>query len=711
LRSSLCCLLLLTACSPVRRRAEGDIVHSISFSGNGGLLSGHDDYQLRQQMSQQEAAFGLLTWPFIYVVEPVVFDVDKLREDIFRLEVWYAHHGWFDARVEGWDLRRVRRETQRRAGVVDIHGTLTLGERSLVRSLEVEGVPPTLVAVRNALLRRAPIRVGDGFDLEYAQATGEQLENKMLEHGHPYAQVSVSTEAHPVDRAVDVVLHAEPGIEARIGEIEVEGNEVVDEKIIRTALERTLEPGRSYDLQDLRAAQRQLFAMGTFSVATIEPDLSDPTNPAVPIRVKVTESKFRTFRLGGGFDYDSQVPILRAQTQLEHTNLFREMLRAELGLSAGVAVDISEGADFSGRLPTWGADLELTYPRLFRYRGEIDLSASIEQDIFGGLWSYRSPEVDLGFSYQLTDAIRFRVGPHFENYVFLGEFGDKVQAAQQRLFGIESDEAFEYQLTTLDQFVSFDWRDDPLAPTRGSFSTIQLREAIPITDLGYGFIRATAEQIRYIPIRAKDRTAVFPFSFVTRARATGIVPYGDTEVIPLPERAFVGGPTSVRGFRTNQVGDYDTLCTYNEVTTGGGLFGLGEQSEETRLTRYHLPKGGSVASDGTVELRYDWAYGLVLAAFVDGGVLADSITTMKASDLRGSAGVGVRYQTPVGPLRFDISIRDLYAEDFGPANYRNCLDGDRQPRIYDVFSNFPGLREENHPSFAMVFFFTIGTAF
>lgn len=698
----------LAACSSARRRADGDVVRAIRFEGNGGLLSGHDDYQLRLQMAQHQAAFGLLTWPLSQVVAPVTFDEDRLVQDAYRLEIWYAHHGWFDARVEGFALRRVRPETRRKAEVVDIYGVITPGLRSNVRILEVEGVPPTLLAVRNAALRRAPIRVGDGFDLSYVQATRDMLKRSLLEHGHPYAQVEVETEAHPDAQAVDVVLKADPGIVARIGEISVEGIKDVDEEMIMGAIDLT--PGLPYDIDLLRDAQRKLFAMGTFAVATVEPDLSDPSRADVPVRVKVTESKFRTFRAGVGFDYDSQVPVLRAQTRLGHTHLLHELIQAEVGLQAGVAVDISEGADFSGRIPTWGADLSLEYPRLLHYKGAIDLSASITQDIFGGLWAYRSPELDLGFSYQIDEHIRFRVGPHFENYVFLGEFGPKVQAAQQRLFGIESDEAFEYRLTSLDQSISFDWRNDPLRPTRGSFSTLYLREAIPITSLGYGFVRLTAEHTRYLPIRAEERGSAFPITLVARGRSTIIVPYGGTEVIPLPERAFLGGPGSVRGFRTNQGGDYVTLCAYDEVNTGGGLFG-GQSSTEERLTRYHLPQGGSAVADATAEIRYDWAYGIVLAAFADGGLLAGTLPELASPDLRGSLGVGARYDTAVGPLRFDISFRPLYREDAGPLRYSQCREGDDEARIYDFFGNFPGMRGEEHPPFAMVFFITFGAAF
>ncbi|MEZ4239235.1 MAG: BamA/TamA family outer membrane protein [Myxococcota bacterium] len=705
-------LPLLLACATARHRAEGDIVRHVDFAGNGGVFSGHNDYQLRQQMQQPHSRWGVLVWPFLYTVDPRTLDPERLVRDAYRLEVWYAHHGWFDARVEGWSLEQVRRATRRLAPVYDIHGLVRPGDRSTLRALDVEGLPPALQALKNATLREAPIRPGDPFDLELVEDTRAALERALHDHARPYATVDLAVDARPEARVVDATLSAQEGILARFGDVTVEGTEKVPERFVRQAAD--LEPGAPYSREALERAQRALFGLGTFAIVTVDPDLSDPAAEAVPVNVHVGEAKFRSLRLGGGVDYDGYLPTLRAQLKLRHTNLFHELIRAELGLRAGITLDPQAGGELSG-LPTWGVDLGVSYPRLVGGRASLDLKGTVEQNVYTGLWAYRRPIVDLGATWRFDEAIQLRVGPHFEVYTFIGDLGDAQTARQQRLFGLDTGDDFQYELTALDQLLTIDWTNDPLKPNRGSHTTLSLREAAPLSDRGYGFVRGTGEVKRYVPLRAGGD---FPFTLVGRLRATAIVPYGATTQIPLPERAFLGGATSIRGFRQNQVGPYQTLCTYQTVTKRSGFLGLGGQVEgtEKRVVRYHLPEGGNVSGEAGLELRYDWAYGVTFAFFGDAGALAPSLAELRGSDLRWSAGVGVRYNTVAGPLRVDVSFRPLYPEDDGPTPNGaipayTCKQGGAEPRVYDFFSNFAGLRGTEHPPFATVLYLTFGQAF
>jgi outer membrane protein assembly factor BamA len=701
-------LALLSACVPARRKVEGNIVRSVHFEGNDSRpFSGQTDYELRQAVRTRATGFGLTTWPLVYTVEPRQYRPDFLDEDAWRLEVWYAHHGWFDARASGWDVRFARPQTDRRAGVVDLVGHVDPGPRSVVRSVVVEGVPSTLTPVVNAALRRSLAQEGDPFDLAALEATRAELLGNLHDHARPYAKVELAVEAHPEARAVDVIWRVDPGIVGRIGPVRIVGEKAVQERWIAEAAR--LKPGAAFRQADLRDAQRRLFDLGTFSVVTVEPDLSEPTRAEVPIKVKVTETKFRRLRLGVGFDYDSYVPIVRTSTRLRDTNLFGELVEAELGGKVGRAVDVVD-ADVFARLTTWGVDVALRDPRLYHQRVSFEVTGAVTQDIYNGLWAYRRPEADLALVVRATDHVQLRFGPHAEQYVFLGEFGPRVQEAQQRLFGIESDEAFRYELTSLDQHAQWDWRDDPVRTTRGSWYSLQLREALPLTPNGYGFFRAAGEARRFVPVRFADRTSAFPLTFAARTAATVVAPFRSGTQIPLPERAFLGGPTSLRGFRPNQVGPYTTLCTYEPATRRDGFLGLvGEPEAYERVTRYHLPEGGSIAAQASAELRYDWIYGVLLSGFVDAGALATDVTTVGPDDLRVSVGVGARYDTVIGPLRFDVAARPLYPEDAGPSRFAQCREPDAIPRNIDFFDNFTSSPTRQLP-LAIVFYLTFGEA-
>ncbi len=709
--ATLLLLAFAAACTPARKEVDGNIVRKVKFDGNGWLLSGNNDLQLRSQMGQGSTGFGTLTWPFIYTVKPEVYDIEELDKDAWRLEVWYAHHGWFDAQVKGWELRRLRNIHENRAGVVDIHGFVDPGPPSMLRTLTIDGLDANLRVLGNSVLRNAPIREGDQFDLELVEETQDLLRKRLHNLSRAYATVTADIDVDADEHAVDVALHVTPGIAATYGEITIDGNVDIPDLFIEQNL--SIDTGQAYSLDNLKESQRRLFEMGTFSIVTVQPDLSDPTADKVPIRISVTESKFRSLRVGAGIDYDGFLVAPRVSMRLRHVNLFKQLMQAEIGARAGLAYDVSVG-ETPTSIPTWGVSTMLTYPRIAQQRVALELKGEVVQDVYSGLWAYRRPEAQLHAVWKVNDDIQIRGGPHVEQYTFLTDFGsiqdtDRQEAAQARLFGIEASEGFQYQLTALDQYITWDWRNDPVRTTRGSYYQLHLREAIPLTPQGFAFLRVNAEARRFVPVRLRraGRTG-FPVVLVGKVRGEVVQPFGDS-LIPLPERAFLGGANSIRGFRQNQVGPYETLCTRDQVTRGGGLFGLGGDPEEvTEVTLYHLPTGGNVAAETSAELRYDWFYGIVLATFADVGVLAPSWTELGVDDIRYSGGVGMRYDTLIGPLRLDLSFRPRFPEDEGPARERLCRDGEAEPRRTDFFDNFSGLRGSNHPPINMVFFITIG---
>ncbi len=687
---------LLAACTPARREVDGNVVRDIAFVGNEGGLSGHNDFQLRSQMKQEESRFGLLVWPLVYTVDPKQFVPTELARDAYRLEVWYAHHGWFDAQVRGWEIRRIRDATDKRAGVVDVIGFVEPGPRSVVRRITVEGMGSGLEGIRGAVLRAADIGEGDPFDLEALERLRQSMVDVLHDRARAYATAELELDAHPGQEYVDVLVRVDPGPVARFGEITVSGTQDVAERFVRQKLR--IEEGDPYSLQAIRDAQRRVFELGTFAIVTVEPDLSDPTRDRVPLSVRVTESKFRTLRIGAGGTYDSFLPQVRVSSRLTDVHLAHQLLRAELGLRGGVAFNLN-ATEGPPTIPVWGADVKLAYPRLWRQRGALELTGQVEQDVFGGLWAFQRPSADLDLVYRYGDRdnVQLRVGPHIERYMFLNQYlgnDQQIRNAQLRIFGVEDQEGFSYQLQSFDQNIIWDWRDDPFRTTRGSYYSLDFRQSLRVAGAGYGFLRFGAEGRWYTSPRGRGRR-VSPVTLAGRLRGTVIQTLGDTEVVPLPERAYLGGATSIRGFRPNQVGPYVTLIT----------------EDETGETRYHLPDGGTLTTDTSVEVRYQMDSARIVAAFFDTGFLADDLQQLldeQLAQLRWSAGVGFRYDTLVGPFRFDLSFRPLYPEDFGPRRYTGCAECEEIPRAQDFFGNFQSLRGDRHPPFAMVLFLTIG---
>jgi outer membrane translocation and assembly module TamA len=136
------------------------------------------------------------------------------------------------------------------------------------------------------------------------------------------------------------------------------------------------------------------------------------------------------------------------------------------------------------------------------------------------------------------------------------------------------------------------------------------------------FIKLALEARHYQPLWRQ-------MIFATRLLVGGIQPYGDSDDVPSNVRFFAGGPGSVRGFALNRLGPLD------------------EDDD---------PLGGSSLIAGSVELRFPIVGDLGGALFVDFGNVFDDAFTYRLDELRYAVGPGIRYNTPIGPLRLDVGV-------------------------------------------------------
>jgi len=683
---------LAVACTPARKEVDGPIARRIRFVGNGGLFSGHNDLQLRNQMEQDNTSMWVTVWPFLYWIDPEELRPEVLQRDAFRLEVWYAHNGYFDARLLGWELREIRRRTEEKAAVFDIWGHVWTGPPSLVRAYDVVGLPQAFSVLERTLHAEAPLEQGERFELDDVENTRATLLRLLQNQSFAYARVEQRIRAYPQEQAVDVTFEVEPGITTVYGPITIRGNERVDEEDIREVV--PIETGEPYKLDDLAATRQRLFGMATFSVVTVEPDLSDPTRREVPVDITVAEANFRRLRLGGGAEIESGLIQPRAVAQFTHTNLFDELIRLDAEATFGGAlVDALQSEELQW---VWSVGGTLRYPRFAGPRWDLELAASYERDIQSGLWLYEQPEADLRVLWRPTDRITLRGGPHWEEYEFL-TLSEEAEIAARRLFGTGTRFVNPYQLTTLEGNATFDFRDDPVSATRGWFGALTLTQAIPLAENGFSYLSGLAEGRYFTPVRFSRRATTFPFVFAGRVRG-GYMHAFEDEGVPYPELFFLGGPNSIRGFRPNQVGPYDTVCSY----------------ATSSVEQFHLPRGGTLTGDATAEVRVPWRYNLTWTAFADAGFLERTPRNIELSDLRWSVGVGGRLETVIGPVRLDVSFRPLYPEDRGPRSFINCSHPDDEiARTFDFFSAFqrnPAITA-HRPPFALVFYLAIGEAF
>jgi len=383
-----------------RHRADGDIVRNISFRGNGSVLGDSPDGLLRIQMEQEESPPFILTTPVTFAAKPAEWVPGALNRDAYRLELWYAHHGWFDARFEGWEVLQVRPARVRKsgalkaAGVVDVVGYMTPGSPTTVRHLAITGYDNNVGTVVRAVLSGLDLAEGDRFDLEQVRLATDQLQAQLRERGFAFATATMSSEVFPDEHAVDVRIVIDMGSARTLsfGAITVDGLASVPEDKVRGALR--LKEGQRYSLSAIEQARTRLFALGVFSSVTLDADMSDAHAERIPLAVHLTESKARTLRIGGGFQYDGVRFTPRVSSTFVHTNVAKRLVRVELEESLGYNRFTSTSRSLGSDDLLYGLRAAVSVPQFQHPKVDLSTAVTYDRDLQNGMFLYRNPQLD-----------------------------------------------------------------------------------------------------------------------------------------------------------------------------------------------------------------------------------------------------------------------------------------------------------------------------
>jgi translocation and assembly module TamA len=196
-----------------------------------------------------------------------------------------------------------------------------------------------------------------------------------------------------------------------------------------------------------------------------------------------------------------------------------------------------------------------------------------------------------------------------------------------------------YFLSMLQQGIIFDGRNDPLRTTRGVYWEVQLAEAGGLLGGDYAFLRGTGEVRAFRSLTnllGWDPNAVLAGRFGAGAirSASGT----DVQVVPVNERLYLGGGTSVRGWAADRLGPWESV--------------INEEGEPEIV-----PVGGMIRLFASGEIRKQLPYDVDLATFVDAGRAWRAVADANLPSVQWSVGAGLRYATSIGPVRVDVARR------------------------------------------------------
>jgi translocation and assembly module TamA len=392
---------------------------------------------------------------------------------------------------------------------------------------------------------------------------------------------------------VDVTLN--PGPKLRFGPLAVDGAERMrEERIIAIA---GLPSGESFSETELRKAETRLRRTGIFSSVALQEDEGVTAPDLLGITARVVEQKPRRYSIGAEL---STIDGATLTGSWLHRNLWGggERLEFEAGIT-NIGSDIS-GIDYGfsvtlDRPATLTPDTTAGLVFRFAHADEVD-------------YSLDGVEFGLAFSQVFSDQLSARAGL---TYAYVK--------------GSDPNGDFEYQSIALPLGVTWDRRDVPVNATRGFFIDSEVKPFLGLNDTKSG-VRATFDGRAYRAIGADAR-------FVFAARLQGGAVVGpDLLDVPRDQLFYSGGGGTVRGQPYRSLGVLVPLDAGADFLIGGQYF-----------------------VGGSLELRTKVTEKIGVVGFVDAGSVGSEGFLDGSAQSHAGAGLGLRYDTTIGPIRFDVA--------------------------------------------------------
>lgn len=515
----------------------------------------------------------------------------------------------FDQRVFRTDLERIRANLREAGyyeaevahdltvtdGEIAIAIVIEPGQLTAVASIAIIAADFTLSADAEASLRaKIPLAPEKPFTQKDYDASRAALEQHYLEESHAYAVVAKSAVVDTAAQSAAVEYTITRGPTAVFGATTVTGLTQVEERLVRREI--TYEPGSPYTPTKIEETQASVFGLDLFRSVIVRPTNLEARSGVVDIAIEVAEGPARSIKLGLGYGLEDQV---RGQIQWQHNNFLGGGRQLGVRLK-GSFIEQSVAAEFRQPYflsPKQTLVIPLTQGR-FDEPGYDQLQVRLAPRVERKVW----PDVTAALGYNI-EYDRLSDVPE-ETVEALDEFRDR---------GIVSSWNVTVQRNTA---------GDLLNPQLGSVVSLAFEQGGGPWQGDYTFYRTELEAKKYIGFWAGQ-------VFATRFRIGAGDGFGDDDDLPLFRRFFSGGIIGTRGYARHKLGP---------------------------LTSDEDPIGGRSLMEGSVELRTPVWRDLGAVVFFDAGVIDLKPFRYDLDELQYSTGPGIRYDTPVGPLRLDVGF-------------------------------------------------------
>ena len=548
-------------------------IRRINFSGNNSF----SEKRLRKLVKLKKEGFLTRTH----------FTEEQLREDAENVALFYKKEGFLEVRV----MPDIPFDEEKKWATLTFR--IEEGKYTWVETISIEGADRVSEkTIRDVLL----LQKGDPYNKGIIQEGARQILTLYSRLGYLSAKVESTASFSTDGSRAQLNYKIAEGEPSFLGSLTVTGNLTTKEHVL--VREMAIKKGDPFDNEKVLLSQQQLSQTGLFSSIHFETEHPTEDKSVQDLRLTVAERPRWALEFGYGY-LDKEGP--RGFLGMSNRNIFGTGRK----LNARV-----EGGTIERRY-----SLNYKEPHVFSYNADATVGATYFKTQAGRFNPYDEEALVGTLSFEKKFAT-------FWKGVVLYEYKDTNITNVKSGVTLTNQDAGKLIIASINPSFIRDTRDDPFNPTSGSIHVTTLRTAALSLGSEVQMVKMTHQSSFFFsPI---PRTTI-----ALSLRSGGARKFGETNIIPLSERFFSGGRSTVRGYAQNQIGVLGETTNNGEATGGNALLIF---NEELRVSLYK-------------------SFGMVF--FFDHGNVWREFDEIEFNQIKSTTGIGFRINTPIGPLRVD----------------------------------------------------------
>ncbi len=580
-------------------------IKKIEFVGNKAFsekeLKGYLSVSEKSLFSPVQKYLGYLTSFLITEpkAEPGIYNIAYLYRDLGKIESAYKNKGFIEVKIGEPQI------IEEADGVI-IRISIEEGPQYKIKEIEIE---QDLFPVEE-IYKKLKTKPGTIFSLANLKEDELLINHLFSDYGYAYAKVNTKFEPYPEGNVLKVYFKVDKGPLVYVNRIEIEGNTRTRDKVIRREI--TLAEGWLYSSRRLEKSEERLRRLGYFEDVKIEKERGI-TQEELNLKVKVKEALTGSFSIGAAYSSSEKFVFM---TEISQRNWL------------GKGQKVSVAAKLGSRTTRYSINFFDPYFRDTRY------------SLGWSLYNY-----DVEYEDFIKDSLGgvLKVGyiftPQFSSYLGYRYDYSKIKDVLDNASVIIKESKDIHSTSALELGALYDSRDRFFLPTKGWYHEVGLSKAGGFLGGDSNFVKFTGEHQVYFTLKKLTSHLVLGYGYITE---------GSGKRVPVFERFYLGGLSSVRGYKYGDISPRDSET--------------GERIGGTRMFYFQ----------GETIFPLIKVINLNGVFFYDMGSVWSQKYKFTSSEIRKSLGLGIRWFSPLGPLRIEwgYNIDKKPGEDSSNVNFQ-----------------------------------------